>query len=235
MIDVAKLSGQFLKPVQRAVGVDADGVYGPKTAAAVDAFVGPLPLPELGVDVSHWQGDLPQSWFDARAVEGVVLCGVKLSQGVSGRDPQGSTHLARARAAGMKTLAYHFVKPKCDQGNAQANAQNFLAAIKANAGNVDLLALDFESKGDYLTSLPGWIAACFAALDAGSGMDPAMLYCGAEFYRLCHETTRPLWWAAYHGGFDPRAPRDVAIWQNSTARIDGKPIDHDYVAQGFLA
>lgn len=235
MIDVSKLSGQFLKVVQAAVGVDADGVYGPHTAAAIAAFVGPLPLPGLAVDVSHWQGDLPQAWFDARVAEGCVLCGVKLSQGVSGRDPRGPVNLARARAAGMKTLAYHYVDPKCATGNATDNALNFLAAIAASADLIDLVALDFESRGDHLTSLAGWMRECFGVVDAGSGKPTAMLYCGAEFYKLCGETTRPLWFAAYHGGYNPNAPRDVAIWQNSIAPIDGKAIDHDYVAAGFLA
>jgi lysozyme len=90
----------------------------------------------LGIDVSHYQGNIP---WDAVAASGVRFAIIKASEGLIGVDPMFEKNLAGAKAAGLLTGAYHFVNPARP---GEASAVHFWNVVK---GRTDLPPfMDFE-------------------------------------------------------------------------------------------
>jgi lysozyme len=90
-----------------------------------------LPDTVLGMDVSHWQGELGQSWWDAAYGEGYRFVFLKATEGRSLRDARYAANKSRAQEAGFKVGAYHFARP---QYGGQEQAELFLEV----AGDLDL-------------------------------------------------------------------------------------------------
>lgn len=246
--DPSQLSGQLLKPIQRAVGVADDGVFGPKTQAAIMAFDGPLPLPVLGFDVSHHQSVLLADWFACRYKEGYRFCYVKASEGQTYQDAYFTANVHNALKAGLRVGAYHFARPDLAKNDAQAEAEHFRCVCAPVA---DLLTLpeclDLESRGDRdpatkaVEPLSGAELAAWAAEfcnhlepDDPTWAQVPILYTGKAFFEsyLSHVTT-PLWVARYvaSGMSDPELSRSWQIWQFSAA--DG--LDKNVMAQEYWA
>ena len=102
-------------------------------------------MPELFVDISHWQGEpgLADSAFAQLKKCGVRAVIIKATQGTSWVDVSFATNLQRARKHGLLVGCYHFADGK--PGKAQA--QHFISTVrKINGGNLKdlLLVMDVE-------------------------------------------------------------------------------------------
>lgn len=246
--DPAQLSGQLLKAIQHAVGCVEDGAFGPKTAAAIAAFDGALPMPVRGFDVSHHQSVLLADWFACRKAEGYQFVYVKASEGQTYQDAYFTSNVRNAFKAGLRVGAYHFARPDSAAGDAAAEVANFRAA---SAAVDDLLTLppclDLESRGDADpatkvaepmtgSALVAWADEFCKALepDAPTWAQVPILYTGKAFFEayLPHVTT-PLWCARYGGSrlSDPGLSRMWQIWQHSQSdNLDKNVMDPRYWA-----
>ena len=68
----------------------------------------------MGLDVSHWQGELSQAWWNSRASEGYKFVFVKLLGGSVDpffRDPNAIQNIERSLQAGIAVGGYIFVNP----------------------------------------------------------------------------------------------------------------------------
>lgn len=65
-------------------------------------------MPIFGLDISHHQGDRPQSWFNAAKAEGIEYIILKATEGTGFTDSRFQANLTKARNAGMLVAAYHY-------------------------------------------------------------------------------------------------------------------------------
>lgn len=229
--------GPATKRLQAAVGIAApDGVFGPKTTAALkikqaslgltaDGVAGPLtctalglPVPVLGVDVSKWQGQV--DWHKM-AADGVQVAIVRVSHGL-GSDSTGAANLARAAKAGLRAWAYHYAKPDPKTGDASAEAE---FAFKCAAGFP--LVLDLEQRdGLTLAQTAKWAADWIVRVQALQCGKTPIVYCNRDYvvrvfgagdatdkaaFRAC-----PLWLADPDGNGDGNLPAND-IWSDCAA------------------
>lgn len=247
--DPSQLGGQFLKTIQRAVGVKADGNYGKKTASAIAGFHGPLPMPVMGFDVSHHQSVLLADWWACRAKEGYKFVYVKATEGQTYTDAYFIANVRNAFKTGFRVGAYHFGRASLITQDAQLEAEHFRSACVPVA---DLLTLpeclDLESRGnkdpatktvDPLSGadLTAWATEFCKHLepdDCKNWRKVPILYTGKAFFEtyLSHVTS-PLWVARYGGSSlsDPGLSRLFQIWQFSQS--DG--LDKNVMASEYWA
>lgn len=151
--------GQEVRRLQQALrGLDPDGIFGPKTDAAVRAFQADHGMAEdgqagmgtqaaldmeiwPGTDVSGWQKTI--NWCAVETQE-AAFCWVKTTQGITHESPNQARNLAGARAHGLATGAYHFAHP--ENNTAEAEAERFLTVYHAAPGDL-VPALDCEASG----------------------------------------------------------------------------------------
>lgn len=243
--------GQFVRLLQLAIGVDADGAFGGKTAAAVDAkrralglvageFADDRLLDAIGcgvirgADFSHHNGVID---FARVRAAGIRFCWVKCTQNDGNVDPMFGANVAAARKAGILVGAYHFAV--AGRGDAAAEATWFLRCVGSLA-RLDLPpVLDLESNPGALNpaDLSAWADAWRGYVRDACGIDP-LLYTGMAFLhdklaggRLLAKGWR-LWIARYLGGgaVDPcvepytdlGAFDGFTVWQYSQGgRVDG--------------
>lgn len=94
-----------------------------------------LPQPARGIDVSKFQGFVD---FDRVKAAGYAFVWVKATEGQSFRDSNFLSNVRRAKAAGLKVGAYHFLRPRADRP-ASAEMADFHAALQeAGLGTGDL-------------------------------------------------------------------------------------------------
>lgn len=98
----------------------------------------------LGVDVSHWQGDI--DWTRARSA-GVAFGIAKASESTSFVDSRFRANIAGMRAAGIIPGAYHFLRP----GDVTRQADLFCSLAPGDV----IHALDVEASG---LDVAGWVA-----------------------------------------------------------------------------
>ena len=219
---------------QTAHGLTADGVCGPKTAAALG-----VQWPVLVIDVSHYQGVVDWQAVKDGGVAGVI---VKTTQGGGGHDNQAATNVMGAKGVGLPVLVYHF----CDLSKTpQANAVNLLDSVQKFAPT-HLVALDFETDraGE---SVGAWFARCgHTATSAAQWCnDFADALPGRELWYGMGETLHALlphgldasrfagvWLARYSGRTDDpetdTGAMPLAMWQwTSGATIPGVPVECD--------
>lgn len=241
--------GPAVRAIQRAVGVGADGVWGPATTAAVkvwqsshglepDGVAGPLTLAKLadldprGIDVSHWQG--PIDWA-AVAASGVRFAWCKAGQGNGGTDPTFERNVKGCNANGILVGAYHFAVPDRRPDDALAEARH---CVERMAGlQLELPpVLDLEANGAKLApaELEAWALEWLAEVQRLTCRRP-ILYSGNHFLRKhvaaagagIAATGCKLWVARYRGGqhTDPGPTGgwpSWTIWQHScTGRVPG--------------
>ena len=159
-------TGQEVKRLQNSLGIFADGVFGPKTDTAVrnyqkgcglveDGIAGPTTLGSLGnsvllgVDVSHWNGNVRWGDVDPNTVQFVWA---KISQGVDYTDPNAQQNLQGCRDNGIRVGGYHFPSPQIGGSNdPKLEVQDFLKYYGGSIPSGDMLpVLDLEAgvKGD---------------------------------------------------------------------------------------
>ena len=93
-----------------------------------------------GADISAWQGGVDIAAEAKRY--GWDFVGIKATEGASSSDRYFSQNWARAKAAGLTRIAYHFARPGESSATSQADRLLFAAA---DAGPDDLLCLDLEA------------------------------------------------------------------------------------------
>lgn len=146
------------------------------------SFQNPWPgrYPVRGVDVSHYQGEID---WPAIAGQGIDFAFVKATEGSSWRDPFFAANLDGAKAAGLRTGAYHFFS---FDSAPETQAENFIAAVP----ETDLPpAVDLEFYGSYDRAPPDAetvrenLAALLAVLTKHYGQRP-IVYTTMRCYRL---------------------------------------------------
>lgn len=228
--------GRVVADIQRAVGVTADGIYGPNTEAAVRAFqanqglvvdgiAGPKTLtaagvhPVAGVDVSGWNS--PLDWHQAYA-GGIRFAFVKATEGQTFISKVCRGHVLGAQSAGVKAGVYHFATASDSIKDAEAEAKHCHAVASA-IGKMDLPpVLDIESDPARLSTakLTEWCEAWCATSAALWGRAPIVYTYKAflgEFAAGSPLFQRPLWIARLTSANDPGtvSPWPTwAIWQH---------------------
>ncbi|MBO4221933.1 glycoside hydrolase family 25 protein [Bradyrhizobium neotropicale] len=96
------------------------------------------------IDISHWQG-FPD--FHEVAVQGVVACIMKATEGTSYVDPNRAQNYINATEAGIACCTYHWIKP----GNAAAQMRFWLGTIDPVQG--ERMCIDYEEDGCSLDDL----------------------------------------------------------------------------------
>ena len=150
--------------------------------------------PVKGVDVSHYQGEID---WEALASQGLSFAFIKATEGSASVDERFAANLEGARAAGLRTGAYHFFS--YDSPGA-AQAAHFIETVPGLPGMLPPV-IDVEFYGAYdrhpadaETVLPQ-LRDMVAQLRAHYGRTP-VLYATGRAYRLYIE-----------GHFD-----DCAVW-----------------------
>jgi len=170
------------------------------------------PLLNAIVDLSHH--NTVDSFEEARA-DGIIAVIHKATEGATFVDAKYAERRARAKAAGLLWGAYHFgVKGSVDE-----QVSHFLG--NANAGDSDLLVLDFEPNPREGTMTLSEAETFVQALREETGRQPA-LYSGQAFLRerLGTRLDSPLsdcllWIARYSVQLPdpPKAFKRFDIWQ----------------------
>lgn len=231
---------QLLKFAQRCAGVIEDGIFGPKTDAAIANFYGPPSwLPVCGIDVSHNNQGLTAQWFIDRYNEGVRFCYIKATEDQTWRDPLFVQYVKWAHAAGMLVGAYHFARPDTQTGDATAECAWFCKVIGEVAGLLTLPpCLDLETRGDaepathVAEPMTGTQLVAWALDFVARFHDDCILYTGAAFLgQVLHDNIPEhiaIWVARYLGGnaADPQMAdfgvhRNWQVWQDSCKAFGG--------------
>lgn len=251
--------GQIVRAVQAALGVPADGNFGPITDGAVqnvqlragldtDGTVGSqtfaalgVPEPLFGVDVSKWQRRI--DWTALKAA-GVHWCYARATQGAGYNDPLTASHVAGANAAGIPIGLYHFATPR--EHSAADEAAHFVAVCKAIPGETLVPMLDLEDpQGLGSVALSQWATDWLIAVEKSCGRAP-MLYCNDMILHMLRAAGWlppggcQVWPARYSGrtddpALDLRPFTGWAAWQFSGSGklpgLDGQ-FDFDWLAGG---
>jgi GH25 family lysozyme M1 (1,4-beta-N-acetylmuramidase) len=162
-----------------------------------------------GIDVSHWQGTI--DWAKVSGA-GMRFAMIKATDGRTYVDPQYATNHAQAKAAGLRTTAYHFAEPDASAGDAVAEADHLVAI--AGLGDGDMIpALDLEKTGGLgTTALQSWVASWLSEVTARLGVRP-MIYTSPNFWKTYMGDTRSFadagyttLWIAHWGVTSPTVP-----------------------------
>jgi len=143
----------------------------------------PVPGSTLGIDVSHWQGDI--NWQEVKAAGAVKWAYAKASTGETGRDKRWVQNAVDATKAGIPIGAYHWTRP--GYNSPAKEAANFVGAIKAarDAGASVGLApmIDLEEKPKAGTSKGATLAYVRELADAieSLGEPRPILYVGTNY------------------------------------------------------
>lgn len=152
----------------------------------------------LGIDVSHYQGDID---FSKMQDWGVRFVYVKATEGATYQDPNYIIYAMKAKAAGLHVGLYHFARP--NQSSAADEAANFIKA--ASVVPFDLYpVLDLEAPTGGVMAVDAmvkWVLDFEQAVTQALGKK-VMLYTGKWFAdqyngfnnQLAH---MPLWYSSY--------------------------------------
>ena len=122
--------------------------------------------PLEGIDVSHWQASIDWTMV---AAAGKAFAIIKASEGVSYTDPYYAANHNGARAAGLRTGAYHFAQPDATPNDAILEADHFVAVLDLLKGDLTP-ALDLEVNGGLsVAALQAWVTSWLDEVTAKSG------------------------------------------------------------------
>lgn len=171
-----------------------------------------------GIDVSEWQGSV--NWREVKN-DGIFFAGIKASEGVYGIDPQFWANWHYAGQAGIKRIAYHFLRPRLS-GWAQAN--HFHKVVHDNgkfgpgdAAMVDVEVTDGQNAAAIMACVEGFVANILRFTHCG-----VYIYTGPGFWNpimgaaTSHIVYRcPLWCATWgpEPGLVNGWPNGPSIWQ----------------------
>lgn len=186
----------------------------PQTAATK-----PAPQAIVGIDVSHFQGDV--AWATV-AQSGVQFAYAKATDGITFTDPRFGANLSGARAAGLKVGAYHFFEPGDDPVK---QAEHFLSVAKTQSGDLppvlDLEVSPTGSDSPLAQTALAWLqhveksTGCKPIIYASPAFFNAHLGDGFDGYRLYladYSRTPVL----------PNAAGPMVLWQHSqTGSVQG--------------
>jgi lysozyme len=204
---------------------------------------------ELGVDVSHFQGEpgMPQANWNQLAAEGRTFAYIKSTEGLNppgNIDPSWPTNVQRAAVAGIKSGVYHFARPdnRPTTAGAVQEADFFVATAGAamTAGHLRPV-IDLERGSALSTSaLTDWVLAFVAEVVAlkGPGVEP-IVYTTSGFAvnELDSRVANlDLWIRANFGDPQTGQPSTTgvfsnwAIWQYNVGPAGGiNPIDQNVI------
>jgi len=264
--------GQEVRRLQLNLGISSDGDFGPKTDAAVknyqkskglgvDGIVGPVTFGALGtpvllgVDVSHWNGNVRWGKVDPDQVNFVWA---KISQGVNYTDPSAQKNLRGCRDNGIKVGGYHFPSPQLGGSNdPKLEVQDFLKYYGGCIPSGDMLpVLDLEAgvKGDPVHNRQ-WALEWLKELENETGLRAAVYTAKWYVYSYLKNNVGelknyPLWVADYTkpqkdgGRPDPDGTcgwDEWAVWQwSSKGKVEGlqstgiRKCDVNWMAGGKL-
>lgn len=150
-----------------------------------------------GIDVSSYQS----TTYDTKGLSYVF---VKATESTGYRNPRYDAQVAHARAAGVVVGHYHFAH----HGNAEAQADFFLAVAQIKAG--DVIAYDWEESHTTQADRDAWVKR---VKDKRPGVK-VVLYCNKAFWK----------------GRDTENNAADGLWIADPDRPAGKPdIDHPWV------
>ncbi|WP_028591111.1 glycoside hydrolase family 25 protein [Paenibacillus massiliensis] len=165
-----------------------------------------------GIDVSRYQGTV--DWRKVRAA-GKSFAFIKATQGSTYRDPNYTTNVKGARAAGVLDGAYHFVDATSTE-EAVRQAQNFAKALQDEGGASSFAfppVMDYENNPANLSKPQiNAIAKSFLnELERLTGRKP-MIYTGNSFANQFDASlgSYTLWIARYS---TTRVPADTPAWK----------------------
>ncbi len=160
----------------------------------------------LGIDVSHWQGDID---WNAVYSDGYRFAFVKATEGTSYVDSEFQDNMRNASAAGLYVGPYHFAHP--DDNSAEDEARFFLSKIEPYMREGYMVpVLDLED-GSSLgkTALSQWVNTFMWLIYNETGVR-GIVYTNANYandYLDSSVTQWPLWIAHY----DVSSP-DTGVW-----------------------
>ena len=217
----------------------------------------PVPGGMLGIDVSHWQGDIDWAAVAKGPVQGeqVRFAYAKASTGATGRDKRWVQNAVGATAAGIPFGGYHWIRPGFNDPIKEAD--NFCDALQAalDAGaKLDLAPMvDLEEKpadGSTADSTIAYLDACCDRIQQRTGRRP-IVYTGSSYaasYLDRRPLAHPIWIAQYNTpscNYDPDtdAPNKLndttynwSVWQycskGSVPGIDGN-VDLNVLRPGY--
>lgn len=211
---------EAIKNLQSKIGVVPDGIWGPKSEAALKAAMVDTSKPTVavisGVDVSHHNGAF--DWEKCKA-QGNQFAFIKATEGVTYVDPQFQRNWNYAEKAGLLVGAYHFFRSNQD---AMAQATHFLKTVGSLAGRLPAV-LDWETE-DGMTEQQQMTKALLwlKVVEDNTGKRP-IIYSGSSFLRehgLPVEFTKYALWVAHYGVSRPKIPPpwpDYTFWQYTDA------------------
>lgn len=248
--------GRIIADLQSVLGVAADGIYGPRTEAAVRSFQQARGLvvdgvagmqtltaagvyPVAGLDVSGWQE--PLDWHRVYGA-GYRYVWVKATEGQTFLSKAAKGHVDGAHAAGLKVGAYHFATASSSAADAKAEAAWFAAAM-LGLGPLDLPpVLDIESDPARLTTkaLTAWCEVFCSELTRLVGRRPVVYTYKAflgEFGDGGVLRDYPLWIARYTSANDPGTVTPWPtwlVWQHGIQEVPGAKgkVDVNWLAGG---
>jgi GH25 family lysozyme M1 (1,4-beta-N-acetylmuramidase) len=218
-------------------------------AFAVLLFTPAILARDLGVDVSHFQGEtgMPQSNWNQLATEGRVFAYIKSTEGLN---PPGNidnawpTNVQRATAAGILNGVYHFARPDNRPTVTGAIQEaDFFVATAGNAMTPGHLrpVIDLE-RGNGLTTaaLTDWVLAFVDRVVAQLGPSAEPIVYTTSSFAVGELDSRvanlDLWIRANFG--DPQTGQpsttglfnDWTIWQYNVGPAGGiNPIDQNVI------
>jgi lysozyme len=183
----------------------------------------------IGIDVSHWQGNVD---FSKVKAEGVDFVYIKSTDGLKGMDPLAVSHGQSAKAAGLKVGYYHFAEMNDPNVlvDAKAEATAFSKALSILPAYDILPVLDLETNKSNLTSelVREWVQTFVDTMKSlGHNI---ILYSYAPFINQYFPKDHtfgylPLWLAQYTTAEVPSIPNGwthYTIWQYSNqGTVDG--------------
>ena len=160
------------------------GVGSSRAAANPLARAASAPLTQAstyleGIDVSHWNGTI--NWPQV-AGAGKTFAIIKATEGETFLDSMYATNHSGARAAGLRTTAYHFARPGLPTSEATIQADWFVQNAALLPGDL-VPALDLEDSGGLSTTdLQSWVLAWLTEVNAKLGVK-AMIYTNPSFWQ----------------------------------------------------
>ncbi len=185
-------SGQEVRRLQSALGIQPDGIFGSATDAAlrdfqslnslvVDGVSGPSTRRELGIDiypgidVSNWQGDI--DWDSVASTSLARFCWVKVSEGNTHEHPRREKNISECIRVGIPVGGYHFARPDLHDDPFD-EVKNFVKNCPITSGGLRPV-LDFEKAGSHSpSSIRKWVLTLLEEFERRSGVEP-MIYTGA--------------------------------------------------------
>jgi lysozyme len=170
------------RPPRRSPSVTLTSIVLGLVAVFATSFVVPgaakAATPTEGIDISHWQGEI--DWTEVAAA-GKAFAFMKASEDIDFVDGTYVLNRARARAAGLVTGAYHFAQPDRSLGDAEAEADHFLATAAIADGDLPPV-LDLErANGLTPAELQAWVKAYLERIRLRTGVR-GVVYTSPNFW-----------------------------------------------------